>query len=78
MLGDERAVAPFIRFLEQDDAGKRLSRPHFVAKTGVLMSLGYLIKQNGGPDCPHVSDRQRETWRLAGETTEMGQSSPCQ
>jgi HEAT repeat protein len=45
MLGDERAVAPLIRFLEQDGSGNPLSRPHYVAKTGVPMALGYLINK---------------------------------
>jgi hypothetical protein len=65
MLGDERAVAPLIRFLEQDDAGKRLSRPHFVAKTGVLMSLGYLINKSGSQTAlTYLTDSVRPgVWR---------------
>lgn len=49
MLGDERAVDPLIRFLEQGVPGRRLSRAHYVAKTGVVMALGYLINQSGSP-----------------------------
>lgn len=45
MLGDERAVEPLIQFLE-GDPGKRLSRAHYIAKTGVVMALGYLINKN--------------------------------
>ena len=44
MLGDARAVEPLIQFLEED-SGKRLSRPHYIAKTGVVMALGYLINK---------------------------------
>jgi len=47
MLGDERAVEPLIKFLEQDVPGGRLSRSHYIAKTGVLMALGYLINKSG-------------------------------
>jgi HEAT repeat protein len=47
MLGDERAVDPLIRFLEQGIPSQRLSRAHYIAKTGVVMALGYLINQSG-------------------------------
>jgi hypothetical protein len=47
MLGDERAVDPLIRFLEQDLSGRPLSHAHYVAKTRVLMALGYLINKSG-------------------------------
>ncbi len=47
MLGDDRAVDPLIRFLEQGIPGRRLSHAHYVAKTGVVMALGYLINQSG-------------------------------
>lgn len=45
MLGDERAVEPLIQFLEED-ADDQLSRAHYIAKTGVVMALGYLINKN--------------------------------
>jgi HEAT repeat protein len=47
MLGDERAVDPLIKFLEQDAPRAQLSRSHYIAKTGVLMALGYLINKGG-------------------------------
>jgi HEAT repeat protein len=47
MLGDDRAVDPLIRFLEQGIPSRRLSHVHYVAKTGVVMALGYLINQSG-------------------------------
>jgi HEAT repeat protein len=47
MLGDERAIDPLIKFLEQAVPGKQLSRSHYIAKTGVLMALGYLINKSG-------------------------------
>ena len=45
MLGDARAVEPLIQFLEEDP-GKRLSHVHYIAKTGVMMALGYLINKD--------------------------------
>jgi hypothetical protein len=47
MLGDGRAVDPLIRFLEQGTPGRRLSHAHYIAKTGVVMALGYLINWSG-------------------------------
>lgn len=44
MLGDARAVEPLIEFLGKD-TGKQLSRSHYIAKTGVVMALGYLINK---------------------------------
>jgi HEAT repeat protein len=46
MLGDERAVEPLIKFLEQEVPTGRLSRSHYIAKTGVVMALGYLINKS--------------------------------
>ena len=46
MLGDETAVEPLIKFLEQDVPKERLSRNHYIAKTGVVMALGYLVNKS--------------------------------
>jgi hypothetical protein len=46
MLGDERAVEPLIKFLEQEVPREQLSRNHYIAKTGVVMALGYLINKS--------------------------------
>lgn len=45
MLGNERAVEPLIRFLEQG-AGGRLSRRHHAAKNVVPLALGYLVNRS--------------------------------
>jgi hypothetical protein len=46
MLGDEQAVDPLIRFLEQSKTNN-LSHDHYNAKTLVLMALGYLVNKSG-------------------------------
>jgi hypothetical protein len=46
MLGDARAVDPLIRFLEQDFDGT-LSHAHYIAKSSVVMALGYLVNRSG-------------------------------
>jgi hypothetical protein len=70
MLGDQRAIAPLIKFLEADP-GRELSRPHYIAKTGVVMALGYSIhrKENSGAlkyliesAKPNVWSRRKLTW----------------
>lgn len=45
-IGDEQAVDPLISFLEEDVSGT-LSREHYIAKTAVLKSLGYLVNKSG-------------------------------
>jgi hypothetical protein len=49
MLGDERAVAPLIQFLERNEASRPLSHAQYIAKSSVVMSLGYIINKTGSP-----------------------------
>lgn len=46
MVGDERAVEPLIEFLKRDVDGT-LSHSHYIAKSSVVMSLGYVINKTG-------------------------------
>jgi HEAT repeat protein len=46
MLGDERALDPLIQFLEED-AAVPLSHSRYIAKTSVVMALGYIVNKNG-------------------------------
>jgi len=46
IIGDDQAFKPLISFLEKEFPGT-LSYSHYVAKTSVLMSLGYLINKSG-------------------------------
>jgi len=68
MLGDERAVDPLIKFLEQDVPGPQLSRSHYVAKTGVLMALGYLINKSASQEAlTYLRDSLKpDVWRQRG------------
>jgi HEAT repeat protein len=68
MLGDERAVDPLIKFLEQDVPGAQLSRSHYVAKTGVLMAFGYLINKSGSQRAlTYLRDSLKpDVWRQRG------------
>jgi HEAT repeat protein len=68
MLGDERAVDPLIKFLEQDVPGAQLSRSHYVAKTGVPMALGYLINKTGSQKAlTYLRDSLKpDVWRQRG------------
>ena len=45
MLGDERAVDPLIQFLQQG-ATAPLSHPQYIAKSSVVMALGYIINKS--------------------------------
>lgn len=45
MLGDVRAIDPLIDFLEQDHGG-RLSPPQYLAKSAVVITLGYIIQKS--------------------------------
>lgn len=45
MLGDARAIDPLIDFLEQDHGG-RLSAPQYLAKSAVVMAIGYIIQKS--------------------------------
>jgi HEAT repeat protein len=49
MLGDDRATDELIRFLERDIPGRPLSHPHYIAKTTVMMALGYIANKSGSP-----------------------------
>jgi hypothetical protein len=49
MLGDERAVEPLIQFLERDVPGRPLTHAEYIAKSVVVMALGYVINKNGSP-----------------------------
>ena len=44
MLGDERAVEPLIRFVEEGVG--QLSRDQYAAKTSAVMSLGYIVNKS--------------------------------
>jgi len=46
MLGDERAVEPLISFLNRDMSGRRLSHSHYIAKSSVVMALGYIVNES--------------------------------
>ncbi len=46
VIGDERAVDPLISFFSRDVPGA-LSPSEYNAKTGALMSLGYIVNKNG-------------------------------
>jgi HEAT repeat protein len=70
MLGDARAVEPLIQFLEEDP-GKRLSHVHYIAKTGVMMALGYLINKDENQEAlaylkdsvnPRVWAKRKTNW----------------
>jgi hypothetical protein len=46
MIGDDSAVEPLIAFIESAGSAK-LSSAHYAAKTGALMSLGYVVNKTG-------------------------------
>jgi HEAT repeat protein len=46
MLGDERAVDTLITFLEQDAKGSVLTHAEYIAKSSVVMALGYVINKS--------------------------------
>jgi len=46
MIGDERAVEPLLDFLQQDVEAP-LSHDHYIAKSSVVMALGYVINKSG-------------------------------
>jgi HEAT repeat protein len=50
MLGEEQAVEPLIRFIEQaPPAGAALTPAQYVARTSAIMSLGYIVNKTGSP-----------------------------
>ncbi|HWM93103.1 MAG TPA: hypothetical protein VN493_20235 [Thermoanaerobaculia bacterium] len=63
MIGDERAVEPLIEFLQQEVEGT-LSHNHYIAKSSVVMSLGYVINRTGSRRALDflVESADPETW----------------
>lgn len=62
MLGDDRAVAPLIEFIERDLAS--MDRSQYRAKTSAIMALGYIINKSGNEDAlSYLSESlSPETW----------------
>jgi hypothetical protein len=46
MIGDDKAAAPVIAFIDEDVSGK-LSPSHYAAKSSAVMALGYLVNKTG-------------------------------
>jgi HEAT repeat protein len=69
VIGDERALAPLIKFVEQGGPGP-LSSSQYAAKTSALMSLGYLINKSKNEVAINylVGGLQSSSWKDRGIT----------
>lgn len=47
IIGDDRAVAPLIQFIAEDDG--KISEDVYRAKSSTVMALGYLVNKTGNP-----------------------------
>ncbi len=79
MLGDERAVDPLIQFLQQG-ATAPLSHPQYIAKSSVVMALGYIVNKSGSEKAlqflvestdPEVWTRRDIKWSSPYHSTEV-------
>jgi hypothetical protein len=78
MLGDERAVDPLIQFLKEKATGP-LSHSRYIAKTSVVMALGYIVNKNASKKAleflidsvdPVVWTRRGIVWKSPHHRTE--------
>jgi hypothetical protein len=83
MLGDEKAVDPLIQFLTQEAAGP-LSHSSYIAKTSVVMALGYIVNKSGSAKAlefliesadPSVWTRRKLRWSSPYHRTDAGRNS---
>lgn len=77
VIGDNQAVRSLLSFLEKE-VPETLSYAHYVAKTSVLMSLGYLINKSGNQQAlsylqeglnPAAWTERRLNWKSPFHTT---------